>query len=87
MITFSFKAKKNLKEEKYNFPVMTQKEYTGEKNAVARFEFNKAALKALGYPEDLTGCKMSIGMVDNMLCVVNTTGMETYHQYNVNKGD
>lgn len=86
-ITFSFKTKKDQPKEKYEFPVMTQKAYSGEKNAVARFEFNKAALTALGYPEDLTGCKMSVGMANGMLAIVNTTGMETDHQYNVNKGD
>ncbi len=86
-ITVSFKTKKNLQEEKYNFPVMTQKGYSGEKHSVAKFEFNKAALDALGYPNDLTGCKLSVGMVDGMLCIVNTTGAETDHQYNVNKGD
>lgn len=84
MITFNFKKAKAEEVEKYAFPVLTQLAYTGEKNSVAKFELNKAALKALGYDEDLKGSKLSIGMVDNMLVIANTTGLETDHQFNVN---
>lgn len=84
MITFNFKKAKSVKEEKYNFPVLTQLSYLGDKNSVVKFELNKAALDALSYPENLKNCKLSVGLVDNMLVIVNTTGVETEHQFNVN---
>lgn len=84
MITFSFKTKKEQPKEKYEFPALTQVAYSGEKNSVAKFEFNKAALSALGYPEDLKECKLSVGMAEGMLCIVNTTGLETDHQFSMN---
>ena len=85
-ITFSFKEKKKITPEKYDFPVLTQFPYTGEKHSVAKFELNKAALRALQYPENLKDCKISVGMNDEngRIVLVNTTGQETPNQFNVN---
>lgn len=88
MITFSFKEKKKPKEEKYSFPVLTQLPYLGGKNVIAKFQLNKAALEALGYPiEDLRGSSVSVAREEEtkMIALVNTTGQLLPNQYNVNK--
>ena len=86
MITLSFKEKKRIEEEKYNFPVLTQHPYTGEKHSVAKFSLNKAALAVMGYPDNLKECRISIGRDDQTshIALLNTTGMETPNQYNIN---
>lgn len=85
-ITFSFKKKKKEEPEKYHFPAITQKPYSGEKHSVAKFALNKAALKAMGYPEDLKNCKISVAMddVSEEIVLINSTGHVTDHQFNVN---
>lgn len=85
-ITFSFKKKKKEEPEKYHFPAITQKPYSGEKHSVAKFALNKAALKAMGYPEDLKDCKISVAMddVSEEIVLINSTGSVTDHQFNVN---
>ena len=85
-ITFSFREKKRIEGEKYDYPVLTQLPYSGEKHSVAKFQLNKAALAELGYPENLKGCKISVGIDDETgnIVLVNSTDMETPNQFNVN---
>lgn len=85
-ITFSFKDKKKIEQEKYNYPVLTQKPYDeSKKGTVAKFAMNKSMLDSLGYPKDLKDCKISIARDEdtNEIVLINSTGMETDHQYNV----
>jgi len=85
-ITFNFKKKKKEEPERFNFPVITQKPYSGEKSSVAKFALNKAALLEMRYPEDLRGCKLSVAMddVSGEIVLINSTDMITEHQFNVN---
>lgn len=87
MITFSFREKKKEEQEKYDFPVLTQLPYTGEKNTIAKFTMNKAALEAFGYPKDLKGYKISVAREQESkdIVLVDTTNQETVNQYNINK--
>lgn len=86
-VTFSFKAQKRIEAEKYNMPVLTKYEYTGEKKTVAKYSLNKAALKAFNFPDDLKGEKISIGRTDDdELVIAKTTDVqEVDNQFNVNK--
>jgi hypothetical protein len=87
-ITFSFKEQRKIEQEKYDYPVLTQRAFIVDptsQRTVAKFALNKAALKALGYPEKLKDCKISVGRDDetNELVLVNTTGADTDKQFNV----
>jgi hypothetical protein len=87
MITFNFKKPKKEVEEKYNFPVLTQKALTNQKGSVAKFTMNKALIDSLGL--DLSQeCNVSMGLMQEegsaQLVLVNTTGMQTPHQFHVN---
>lgn len=85
-ITFSFKDKKKMEQEKYDYPVLTQKPYDEVVRGVAKFAMNKAMLTQMGYPKELKGCKISIARDDesNEILLINSTGIETANQYNVN---
>ena len=85
-ITFSFKEKRKIEQEKYDYPVLTQRAYdTEKKGTVAKFAMNKAMLSALGYPADLKDCKISVARDEdtNEIILLNSTGVETPNQANM----